>query len=442
MRKILPFLIISAFTSPFLVSAAVTIKPMGGAVATSSSSSAPLRLASARSASTISQSLNRAATTPTTGVARTASIGKYLGISSSTIKPGSSIITSSGKPSVNMADYVTQDQYTYLENIVNQLNQSMLLPEDYYTIPETDILLGDKQDLLTAGDGIIITGNVIAAAVPQGPIGDTGPQGPAGTVAVGTVATGAPGTSAIVQNTGTPSAAVLNFTIPKGADGAAGPSGAQGPKGDKGDTGEQGLVGPQGPGGEGSVGPAGPQGPAGNNGASAYEVAVSQGFVGSVGDWLLSLIGADGQNGATGATGAAGAPGATGATGPAGETGPAGPAIKLRVDNGWLQMKYFDPDVMETPQEAALGWMDVIEITALGPDISGKANMVAGATVNNLAALNAQGDLLDSGKKPADFATAAQGTKADNSVQLTGDQTVAGIKTFSSIPIIPTATLP
>lgn len=36
-----------------------------------------------------------------------------------------------------------------------------------------------------------------------------------------------------------------------------------------------------------------------------------------------------------------------------------------------------------------------------------------------------------------DYATAAQGTKADNSVQLTGDQTVAGTKTFTSPLILP-----
>ncbi|WP_198672664.1 hypothetical protein [Acidipropionibacterium acidipropionici] len=45
-------------------------------------------------------------------------------------------------------------------------------------------------------------------------------QGPAGTVTVGTVTTGAAGSSATVTNSGTPSAAVLDFTIPRGAVGA------------------------------------------------------------------------------------------------------------------------------------------------------------------------------------------------------------------------------
>lgn len=55
-----------------------------------------------------------------------------------------------------------------------------------------------------------------------GPKGDTGAAGTAATIAVGTVATGAPGSSVVVTNVGTPSSAVLNFTIPQGAAGADG----------------------------------------------------------------------------------------------------------------------------------------------------------------------------------------------------------------------------
>ena len=70
---------------------------------------------------------------------------------------------------------------------------------------------------------------------PTGPKGDTGatgpqgPQGPAATITVGTTATGNPGTNASVTNSGTSSAAVFNFTIPRGNTGATGP---QGPDGD------------------------------------------------------------------------------------------------------------------------------------------------------------------------------------------------------------------
>jgi hypothetical protein len=60
------------------------------------------------------------------------------------------------------------------------------------------------------------------AAGPAGPTGPTGAAGTAATVSVGTVTTGAAGSSAAVTNSGTASAAVLNFTIPQGAAGAAG----------------------------------------------------------------------------------------------------------------------------------------------------------------------------------------------------------------------------
>ncbi|SFS09559.1 TGF-beta propeptide [Granulicella pectinivorans] len=63
---------------------------------------------------------------------------------------------------------------------------------------------------------------------PQGLPGATGPYGPAGptgagaTIAIGTVTTSAPGSQASVTNTGTPTAAVLNFTLPQGAPGTNG----------------------------------------------------------------------------------------------------------------------------------------------------------------------------------------------------------------------------
>ena len=63
---------------------------------------------------------------------------------------------------------------------------------------------------------------------PPGPQGQQGEPGAAATVTVGTVTTGEPGTDAIVTNSGTESAAVLNFTIPKGETGATGHAGADG----------------------------------------------------------------------------------------------------------------------------------------------------------------------------------------------------------------------
>jgi len=50
-------------------------------------------------------------------------------------------------------------------------------------------------------------------------------------------------------------------------------------------------------------------------------------------------------------------------------------------------------------------------------DITGKADKVASATNGNFAGLDANGNLTDSGAKASDFATAAQGGKADSAIQ-------------------------
>ncbi len=67
--------------------------------------------------------------------------------------------------------------------------------------------------------------SVLAAAGGAGP---TGASGSAATISLGTVTTGAAGTQASVTNTGTPSAAVLNFVIPQGAAGTGGTGGGGG----------------------------------------------------------------------------------------------------------------------------------------------------------------------------------------------------------------------
>jgi hypothetical protein len=54
----------------------------------------------------------------------------------------------------------------------------------------------------------------------SGAVGAQGPAGTAATIAVGTVTTGAAGTSVVITNSGTSSAAVFNFTIPRGDTGS------------------------------------------------------------------------------------------------------------------------------------------------------------------------------------------------------------------------------
>ena len=100
-----------------------------------------------------------------------------------------------------------------------------------FTIPRGNTGLTGPANTLVIG---AVTGGPVAGAtisgaapnqtldlvLPQGDQGDPGLDGDAATVAVGTVTTGAPGSSVIVTNVGTPAAAVLDFTIPRGDAGA------------------------------------------------------------------------------------------------------------------------------------------------------------------------------------------------------------------------------
>lgn len=85
---------------------------------------------------------------------------------------------------------------------------------------------------------------------------------------------------------------IANITGPQGPEGAAGADGATG------------ATGPQ-----GNQGPAGNDGVAGADGASAYQVAVSQGFLGDEAAWLASLVGPAGADGANGTNGVDGTDG-------------------------------------------------------------------------------------------------------------------------------------
>lgn len=136
------------------------------------------------------------------------------------------------------------------------------------------------------------SGQTVEATVTSG-IGPAGPAGDAATVTVGTVTTGAPGSSASVVNVGTSSAAVLNFTIPAGAAGSTGPAGPAGSTGPAGAAGTAatisiGTVTTGSPGSSAAVtnsgsssaavlnftipaGAAGEPGPAGENGAAGEQ---------------------------------------------------------------------------------------------------------------------------------------------------------------------------
>lgn len=151
----------------------------------------------------------------------------------------------------------------------------------------------------------------------KGDKGADGADGAAASVSVGTVTTVASTEPASVTNSGTTSAAILNFEIPKGEKGDTGPQGVQGPqgeqgiqgpKGDKGDTGDtgpqgiqgiQGPIGPAGPQGErGLQGIQGPQGVAGASGAdgkSAYTAATEAGYTGTETEFNTAMSGVPGH---------------------------------------------------------------------------------------------------------------------------------------------------
>ena len=67
-----------------------------------------------------------------------------------------------------------------------------------------------------------------------------------------------------------------------------------------------------------------------------------------------------------------------------------------------------------------------VDETTLGTSLSGKADKVSSATSGNLAGLDSNGNLTDSGYAPGNFATSTQGTKADSAIQsVTGETAVS-----------------
>ena len=280
-----------------------------------------------------------------------------------------------------------------------------------------------------------------------GATGATGPAGPAG-------AQGAQGIQGKQGETG-----------PKGAAGATGPAGPTGPQGQKGDPGEDGksftikdiyptlaalkqafptgneyayqvtaendeifiwsalngdwtsvgkLQGPQGP--QGPTGATGPQGPKGDNGPQGPQG--EQGVQGEKGE--------QGATGATGPTGPTGPEGPEGPQGPQGETGPQGEQ-GIQGPQG---------EAGESAYTAASKGGYTGTETQFNSDlakIGNKADKTVPAAAGNLAALDAAGNLSDSGKKPADFqakVTASGLLKGDGA----GDVTAAAAGTDYSGP--------
>lgn len=96
------------------------------------------------------------------------------------------------------------------------------------TITDADHPSGQSFDILNGTDGA--PGKDGADGAP-GADGKDGADGAAATITIGTVSTGEAGGNASVTNSGTSSAAVFNFTIPRGADGTNGTNGTDGADG-------------------------------------------------------------------------------------------------------------------------------------------------------------------------------------------------------------------
>ena len=183
-------------------------------------------------------------------------------------------------------------------------------------VPVSVVLIGGPQGIPGSVGATGATGPAGAASTVPGPpgakgetgsVGATGAKGDTGTaatVSVGTVSTGNPGSSATVTNSGTTSAAVFNFAIPRGADGTTGATGATGAAGSAA-TVNVGTV------TTGAAGSSASVTNAGTSNAAVFNFAIPKGDVG--------------------ATGAVGSAGATGATGAKGDTGAAGAAATVSV---------------------------------------------------------------------------------------------------------------
>lgn len=143
-----------------------------------------------------------------------------------------------------------------------------------------------------------------------GPTGSAGANGAAATISVGTTTTGAAGSSVSVTNSGSSSAAVFNFTIPKG---------------DKGDTGSTGATGAT-----GATGSAGTNGTNGTDGAKWYEGAGAPSTTYNNGDFYLNTSNGDVYEQVSGSWGSsiANLTGPTGASG-SGSGNVTGPASSV-----------------------------------------------------------------------------------------------------------------
>jgi len=113
-----------------------------------------------------------------------------------------------------IGDAVSENGSTYISRVASNIGNDPATDVGAGTVGTYWALLAKKGDTGATGS----TG----ATGATGSTGATGPAGSAATIGIGTISTEAAGSSAIVTNSGSSSAAVLNFTIPQGEPGTIG----------------------------------------------------------------------------------------------------------------------------------------------------------------------------------------------------------------------------
>ena len=169
-----------------------------------------------------------------------------------------------------------------MDNIIINLDDGLRLGGD--PLPN----IASPSDIISQSD------TIVGPPGPAGPAGPAGRDGEAATITVGSTTTGAAGTNAVVQNSGTSSAAVLDFTIPRGDRGETGATGATGATGPAGRDGEAATI------TVGSVTTVSSEYPAtvtnsGTTSAAVLDFQIPQGIQGETGP-----AGADGRDGTDG----------------------------------------------------------------------------------------------------------------------------------------------
>ena len=182
-----------------------------------------------------------------------------------------------------------------------------------------------------------------------------------------------------------------------GADGAQGPQGPQGPQGDTGPAGSDGEQGIQGI--QGETGADGPQGVPGDDGASAYEIAVVNGFIGTELQWLASLVGPQGEQGAAGQDGIDGTDGADGANGIGVPVGGATGQVLSKASGADYDTAWVNP-----AEAGSASWGSITGTLSAQTDL---ASALAGKQDAGSYATASQGALADSAVQHADLASVA-----------------------------------